>query len=1178
MKIKFSNVVKMFLAGACFVAVGCTDYGQDIENLNNRIDALETDRITPLETDLAAVKSALEAAKKDLQDKIKANADAIEELEGALTELEAKAADYEEHKEAYEALVQSHKTKIAALEGEIEALKKKDSELAGLIETLDKQVKQNTKDIADNKALLDATINTLNLLQDAHTALATKVDGLEAAFAKHQADIRKELDEHYAAFSDYTKKTDKALADLVAKHDAQQILIEANQKAIADTNDELAKAKKELEESIATTNKVLADYKLEMADIIKGLENDIEANGKDIKVNAKAIEDLQGVVGTLSSKVDTIEKNLNDLTEKVNNFIESATKDIEALKGRIQSLVFVPEHKDGKATIHWAQLGTTLVEAQSVLKFQVSPAECAEALTNAEDLSFVFTEALASTRTNVPALNVVGVAVADVKKGIIAVTVNARNLGQSFYDGDTNYAVSLVLENKSVNIASCYVHLAPATPNVIDVKLINDTAEQYTIEYTNTTLSHVILPEHKFQFSIDGNGAKTIEGMLEDGYDIVVVKNAPTFEFSAPNTNTKNVFKNVVDDTTNPYLNFVTVSLSEAAKEAVNGVETVTYSYNVCGKPLTASATVKVIKIQRAITMNGADIVWNYAEDAKSDAGLDVTNSVDIATIVDSTLPDDVTYEYVLNNATPVVTVTVDGNVATGVTAELAGTNAAPTVALTNFAWGKTYTIKAVYELESIDVTITVTVNTVDRLRDEIVVDLVDSEYTIAHETSYTFTNSLVNVDELKGEATIFDQIVANKTNVGDMTAAAFLKEVLDTKKNAKYAVVNTFNGALATDTTNLTVGAEGVEATVNFSYVDVTTMPSSVKHIYTVTTWYGQVITITKTVNLVLPGTYDFIHIDEWVTTDLAGNYYSKVLAEYDYQPETLSSLFSFNTKKVDMESAFDVVNGDVVYKTKAEAEAAHIYQEFVLTPNQGALKSEFNGLKLDYKDYNKDLVYVTGKLYLDVKVGTTTEKKELATSFSTPLYSKYYVQRMEFEDKFDVVAGTLYLDNAKPYYIDLRSRVQLTDNRPNAAGLYSLLQYTVGETVFYNRDEALNVIANNPDLNITDVLANFTQGNGQNGFATGKSADAVYMPFKLAISLDFDSVPVGLRNATQTGTDESKLKFNPDTFSLFVDGSAQLNLTKPVDLEFDVKLMYDDVVYKEKTVTITLKPLQNN
>ena len=63
MKINFSNLAKLFLAGVCFVAVGCTDYGQDIENLNNRINALETETIAPLAADLEAVMKLLEGAK-----------------------------------------------------------------------------------------------------------------------------------------------------------------------------------------------------------------------------------------------------------------------------------------------------------------------------------------------------------------------------------------------------------------------------------------------------------------------------------------------------------------------------------------------------------------------------------------------------------------------------------------------------------------------------------------------------------------------------------------------------------------------------------------------------------------------------------------------------------------------------------------------------------------------------------------------------------------------------------------------------------------------------------------------------------------------------------------------------------------------------------------------------------
>lgn len=1052
--------------------------------------------------------------------------------------------------------------RVATLESSLPEIQEQIVALQGAVSSLeafDQKLQSSIDDLKSADQSVAERINNLQSnLQDQITGLNTRLSGdvsdLQTVTKENADDIASLLSTVGAIQGNLEKLGDTYATDAELNEAIEQVKTDLA-KTLGDNFSEALKgyattaALKEVQDELGKIDldKVKADYEKAINDAIDAaLEN-------DGKITEKVKEMISTALQSLEKRLAAVEGQVKELLN------------------RIQSLVFVPEHTDGAATIKWAKLGQTLVEAQSVLKFQVYPAECAAALEKAEELKFVFTEALATTRGAAPALNVVKVAPVEGKEGVIAVTVNARNLGEDFYNGSVNYAASLVLETKDVNIASCYVNLAPAKADVLDVTLVNDTAPQYKIEYTDLVTVHKVLPEHNFSFTINGAGQNTIEGMLELGYDIVVEKGEPTYDFNAPGM-LPDVFKTEVDYS-NPYLNFVNVSLSEANKEAVGGVKTVKYSYNVCGKTLKASATVRVIKIQGAIEMKGADIVWAYAEDAKSDAGLELTNSLDIASIVGHNIPAeaDVTYEDVLA-ATPKISVSVDGAEATDVTAVLAGTNEEPTISLTNFAWNKTYTIVAVYELSNIDVTITATVNTVDRVREVIVVNLPDSEYTIAHETSYEFNNSLI-----EGENTIFQQIVANKTNVGEMTEADFMKEVLVAKTNGKYAVANTYNGAEATATTKLTIGAEGVDATVNFSYVDVTTMPSAVKHVYTVTTWYGQVITINKTVNLVLPLTYKFIHIDQWVEKDLVGTFYSKVLGEYDYSPDTLSSLFSFNTKKVDMESAFDVVNGDKLYKTEAEAEADHIFQKFVLNPGQGVLKSMFNYLKLDYQDYDRDLVYVTGKMYLDVKVGTGSELKELATNFPTD-YENYYVRRLEFEDRFNTLNGTLYLDNAKPYHIDLRTRIQLTDNRPNAEGIYSLLQYHVGENVYYDREEALTVIANNPDLNITDVKANFTQGNGENGFAVGYSADAVYMPFYLKVELDFDSVPVGLRNATQTGTDESKLKFNPATFELTVDGSAQLNLTKPVDLEFKVMLMYDDVVYKEKNVTITIKPLRSN
>ena len=1283
MKIKFSNVVKLFLAGACFVAVGCSDYGQDISNLNDRVNALETNKITPLETDLAAVKADLAAAKTNLQTKINENTTAINgltealataknsinatieginaniaaldkeiadlksqdakfaaditDLKTAIENLKAKDAAFEEHVKAYEVFVQLVETKLAALEGEVEALKAKDEELSSLIAGIDERVAKNAQGIADNKTLLDATVETLGLLQDAHLALATKVTGLDEAFAKYQKDIRNELDAHFAAFSIYTAKTDAALADLVAKHAAQQNLIEANAQAIEDTKGELAQAKKDLEASIAATNKTIEDYKGEVADIVKKLEGSIEKNSNAIKVNADAITALQGAVEKLSAKVDGIEADLAALTAEVNNVIkkdiEALQGDLSALKGRIQSLVFVPDHADGAATIKWAKLGQTIVEAQSVLNFQVYPAECANALKNAEELKFVFTEALATTRGAAPVLNVVNVAPVEGKEGVIAVTVNARNLGAGFYNGSVKYAASLVLETKDVNIGSCYVNLAPATADVIDVTLINDTAAQEKIEYTDLEKVVTVLPEHKYNFTVNGEGAYTIEGMLEAGYDIVVEKGEPTYEFNAPGL-LPDVFKTVVDYT-NPYLNYVNVSLAEATKEAVGGVKTVKYSYNVCGKTLTASATVRVVKIQRAMEWKGADIVWNYEEDAYSDAGA-ITSSKDIATIVASNLPEDVTYENLLA-VTPTITVSVDGAETKDVVAIFGGNNNKPMIALENFEWNKTYTIVAVYELSSIDVTITATVNTIDRVRDGIVIKLAPEQWTLTKDFSY---KSETVAEDL---TVVYDMLVANKVNT-TKKAAEFLKDIFinhaynndyNTANKAElnitklaindqdgatiksvYSIeefetipesveyvytVNTWYGQKITFTKTLNIGLKPVEitlaeetkslvkdlqfvtdaeklaeiydlvtnvdkaniaaeqylksifvdyalrsqvdlangvalantklvvnaengtsATAAYNYVDFEATPEAVVYKSTYTTWYGQVITINKVVNIDWT-TYNYVHIPEWVYNN--DGYYSNALASYvEKQP----SLFEEIIISLDMDTAFKVVDKAGVTINDLKALGLTSKFGFAVDPVDSRIQFLSGSNNLYYHGHDLT-VGVKGQLILKNSNGVETV---LPTNFDKgQIYADYYVKQYNPVGK--LTSANLEIPIApiaKKYTYYAMNQLSLNDKRPGVEA--NLIEK--GELV------------KNDDNFVTWSNAAWVIGDGSNNFAVGVNAKDIY------------GLKVTKFSCTGIPEDMKQLYFDTDNGMLYFDNTNQIELTTPIILNVKVDITH--------------------
>ena len=910
MKIKFSNLVKMFLAGACFVAVGCSDYSQDIENLNNRVNLLESNKIEPLKTDLEAVKSALESAKTDLQGKIDANEASIDALETALktaegdidtlydnvagkvdsevfeenlTNIMAAIAGLEDTDEmsledVYELFVEEVNAEKARLQEKIDLLKAKDLELEALINGIDERLTTTETNLA-------TAIENLNLLNEAHVALA-------GDFEKYQAAIRAELDEHYAAFTTHTEEALEKFNDLYAKHAEQQVL-----------NASLQKKDEELQASINATNEAFEAYKEAMVEVVKGLEDKIAENKGAIEVNAQAISDLKEAIDSITSRLDQIESKLNELADYVYNMvtekIDALNGDVNALKNRIQSLVFVPTHTDGKATINRAKLeyeveeaftgfwpwvpgGTrpvvksTFVECQSVLQFQVSPAECALALKDCDpkELNFVLTGALADPTTRsaeelVPTLEVVKVGLADLKKGIINVFVNARNLGDDFYNKGAEYGASLVLKNDLVNIASSYVNLVAASEknaHVITVEMAKPAKTAYEIEWDSQ--DHVlVLPDQKFLFNIEGGDTKeeniTIEAMIEKGYNLKVDKKTTIEPVKIEGG--KNIFMNKTN-TENPHYDYVYVNLDNAdekqARAAVGSVEEVTYSYDVAGAEFVATSTVEIVKISRTIEMRADNIVWNYNNDAASDAGATTERVAAPATI--TSFPQDVTVKYDdLLKLTPDVKVFAygadrnDEPVEVKVDAEFGGTTQKPTIDLKNFAWGETYLIEAVYDMDDLKIVINARVSTFDREREEIVIKLKDAEWML--------TEDFVIESETEAESfyeAAYNALVASKVNHAVNNAfdkEKFMKDVFYT--NEVVRISQKANGETRKSTKLVHVDTYSFKSVYNVDEF-VNEVPEQILYEYTVKTWYGQVIKFTKTLNLgltpvelVLPG-----------------------------------------------------------------------------------------------------------------------------------------------------------------------------------------------------------------------------------------------------------------------------------------------------------------------------------
>ena len=65
-----SKLLSMLLIGSMLCTVGCKKYDDDIKSLNNRVDRIEgslNDQISPMKTDLDAVKTQLEKLVSDTE-------------------------------------------------------------------------------------------------------------------------------------------------------------------------------------------------------------------------------------------------------------------------------------------------------------------------------------------------------------------------------------------------------------------------------------------------------------------------------------------------------------------------------------------------------------------------------------------------------------------------------------------------------------------------------------------------------------------------------------------------------------------------------------------------------------------------------------------------------------------------------------------------------------------------------------------------------------------------------------------------------------------------------------------------------------------------------------------------------------------------------------------------------
>lgn len=431
------NFLALVLSGIMLAGVGCKNYDDDIDKINNRLDELyvtvadldeqiESVRnaipsLDALNEEVAALRSELDGVKTDVAS-IDQKLEAIGDVQAKLNELSQELKDY-----VNGAIQSSEET----LRNEL-ATKGAVSELEALIEDIQEDYKAELEEINNKLTALEGTVGELPAVDFSGDIqeLKDRLTALEGSAADAEALA--------------------ALAERVEALEGIEVLTESDVNDLIDTQiNELLESKPwlgdSLNEAIATylqnngyiTNAALNDYATyneTLAKLIVEMENEqsdyaaaliafIQANQTQIDANELQI---------------LVDGNQKKMSELMNEFSER----LFALENRIQSLVYVPSSltetsnlipvtpapyidfgKDDKE-----YLGNQTLE----MTFRVSPASLVEKMTT-ETVSII-TRKVSMSSTNSPAFTVESVTASEQNEGEFTVKATTDYKFGSEYD------------------------------------------------------------------------------------------------------------------------------------------------------------------------------------------------------------------------------------------------------------------------------------------------------------------------------------------------------------------------------------------------------------------------------------------------------------------------------------------------------------------------------------------------------------------------------------------------------------------------------------------------------------------------------------------------------------------------------------------------------------------------
>ena len=497
------------LFGALTLAVtttvtSCKDYDDDIKGLQEQVDNIKSTNPVSTEDMKAAVDAAtkaLEKKVKDLQDLVDGKVTAtdleakIKELEGKLaagdkTVADALAAAKTELTELING--KASQATVDAINRDIEALKGMKTTLQALIDAENKFI-ANPEDLSGfentsfDKFINQSIINALNDKGENKGAIAQYViTTVQAGVASNG----KALNEHIEGFGitgvkDLTGFVDKIYNEIFKEGGVI--------KKQLDSLDELLRA---INAHVGTEEGQSKDYAALINEIVAAKNALTALQIPEGKTFGEAVQ------GIIDAELTNVESTLGKLKAELE-------AEITALKGMIQSIVYVPEYADGlvQLSTFYAKFGSDwepMISGGDVkVRFRVSPSSAAkELIDNFGQATAKYNVAVdyqtVKTRATGELFNITKIEAVEDEANLIEVTLDASKAAAS-------YAIALTLTDKVEG----------------EAKTLNDISSNYFVAVKNNLYINKVewTPKEKPTTLVKGN---TIDYKTGGDYTLTV--------------------------------------------------------------------------------------------------------------------------------------------------------------------------------------------------------------------------------------------------------------------------------------------------------------------------------------------------------------------------------------------------------------------------------------------------------------------------------------------------------------------------------------------------------------------------------------------------------------------------------------------------------------------------------